>query len=408
VASVPEPRERLSLRLRRLLDQALRVGALATAFGRAVAALAVVSWVVAWRLHWVEFGTVAAGCVLALAIASLFMLGRDRIAVSIELEPARVVAGQTAGASIEATNDTGRRILPFRLEAPAGALIVQSDVPSLKVGEAHREQFALPTSRRGVIRIGPVSSVRGDALGLMRREVAWTGSTDLFVHPQTVPLSGIASGWIRDLEGLSTNDISASDVELHTLREYQPGDDRRHVHWRTSVRVGALMVRQFIDTRRWHLAIVISTARREYRTADEFELAVSVAASLGARALRDRQAVSCVAGPHNVPALNASMLLDGLAGVELGSASESVAETAISSQEHFRDVSVVALVTGSRADVPVLRLAAKQFAPGVRVVSIRAHLGAPSSRRPAGSTTTVLDVGQLDDLERLLNSAGGL
>lgn len=407
MALISEPRERIPRRLRRTLDQPLRIGALATPFGRAVAALALVSWAIAWRLHWVEFGAVAAGCVLALAIASLFMLGRDRIAVSIGLEPPRVIAGQTAGASIEATNDTGRRVLPFRLEAPAGALIVQCDVPSLRIGAAHREEFALPTSRRGVIRIGPVSSVRGDPLGLMRREVAWTGSTDLFVHPRTVPLSGIASGWIRDLEGLSTNDLSASDVELHTLREYQPGDDRRHVHWRTSVRVGALMVRQFIDTRRWHLAIVISTARREYRSEDEFELAVSVAASLGARALRDRQAVSCVAGPHNLPAINASLLLDGLAGVELVNASENVAETAISSQEHFRDASVVAVVTGSRADLPVLRLAAEQFPPGVRVVSIRARLGAASSRRPAGSTT-VLDVGELDDLERLLNSAGGL
>jgi hypothetical protein len=101
------------------------------------------------------------------------------------------------------------------------------------------------------------------------------------------------------------------------------------------------------------------------------------------------------------------LLLDGLAGVELVNAATSVAETAISSQEHFRDASVVAVVTGSRAEVPVLRLAGEQFAPGVRVVSIRAHLGAASSRRPAGNTT-VLDVGHLDDLERLLNSAGGV
>jgi uncharacterized protein (DUF58 family) len=344
--------------------------------------------------------------VLALAIAALFMLGRDRIAVTIGLEPARVTAGQTAGASIEATNDTGRRILPFRLEAPAGALIVQSDVPSLRDGGVHRDEFALPTSRRGVIRIGPVSSVRGDPLGLMRREVAWTESTDLFVHPRTVALSGIASGWIRDLEGLSTNDLSASDVELHTLREYEPGDDRRHVHWRTSVRVGTLMVRQFIDTRRWHLGVVLSTARHEYASSDEFELAVSVAGSLGARALHDRQSVSCVAGPHDVPALNATSLLDGLAGVELAGGSQTIADAAIASRGLFRDASVIALVTGSRANVPVLRLASQQFPTGMRVVSIRAHLGSASSYRPA-RVTTVLDVGRLDDLERLLGSARG-
>ena len=393
--------------LRRALDLVSRVGALTTTFGRAVAALALASWAVAWRLHWVEFGAVAAGCVFAIAIASVFMLGRDRIAVTIGLEPTRVSVGQTAGASIETTNVTGRRILPFRLEAPAGALIVQSDVPSLRVHGMHREEFAIPTSRRGVIRVGPVSSVRGDPLGLMRREVAWTESTDLFVHPSTVPLSGIASGWIRDLEGISTNDLSTSDVELHTLREYEPGDDRRHVHWRTSVRVGTLMVRQFIDTRRWHLAVVIGTARREYAHDDEFELAVSLAASLGVRALRDGQSVSCVAGPHDVAALHATLLLDGLSGVEMVNASQTVADTAIASRRYVRDASVIAVVTGSRADVPVLRRAAEQFPRGMRVLSIRARLGAASTYRPAG-LTTVLDVGRLDDLERLLSAAGGL
>jgi uncharacterized protein (DUF58 family) len=405
VATVPVDRARIP-QWRRAVDVPLRAVALVTPFGRAVAALALVAWVVAWRLHWVEFGAVAAGCVLAIAIASFFMLGRDRFAVTIAVEPPRVVAGQTAGASIEATNDTGRRILPFRLEAPAGALIVQSDVPSLRSGGVHREEFALPTSRRGVIRIGPVSSVRGDPLGLMRREVAWTESTDLFVHPRTVALSGIASGWIRDLEGLSTNDLSASDVELHTLREYEPGDDRRHVHWRTSVRVGTLMVRQFIDTRRWHLGVVLSTARHEYASSDEFELAVSVAASLGVRALHDRQSVSCVAGPHDVAALSATSLLDGLSGVELAGGSQTIADAAIASRGLFRDASVIALVTGSRANVPVLRLASQQFPTGMRVVSIRARLGGASSYRPA-RVTTVLDVARLDDLERLLSSARG-
>ena len=407
MAVIPPRRARIPEPVRRAVDLASRVGALATPFGRAVGALGVLSWVVAWRLHWVEFGAVAAGCVLALAIASVFMLGRDRIAVTIGLEPARVTVGQTAGASIEATNDTGRRILPFRLEAPAGAMTVQSDVPSLGVGGVHREDFAIPTSRRGVVRVGPVSLVRGDPLGLMRREVARTESTELFVHPRTVPLNGIASGWIRDLEGLSTNDLSASDVELHTLREYEPGDDRRHVHWRTSVRVGTLMVRQFIDTRRWHLAVVLSTARREYANAAEFELAVSVAASLGAGALRDRQAVSCVAGPNQLPALSATMLLDGLAGVDVVGGQQTVADTAIASRGHMRSASVIALVTGSRATVPMLRLATQQFPSGMRVVSIRARAGKASSYRPAG-LTTVLDVGRLDDLSRLLSSAGGL
>jgi len=399
--------DRVPLPARRVLDVPRRVIALVTPFGRAVALFGVASWFIAWRLAWVEFAAIAAGCVIGLAIASLFMVGRDQIAVTIELEPARVVVGQTAGGRIEAVNSTGRRILPFRLEAPVGRAAVRADVPSLPAGGTHREEFVIPTSRRAVIPVGPVSSVRGDPLALMRREVAWTRSTDLFVHPLTVSLSGLASGWIRDLEGLTTNDLSVSDVELHTLREYEPGDDRRHIHARTSARIGTLMVRQFIDTRRSHLAVVLCTAGDEYASDDEFELAVSTAGSLGARALRDRQSLSCVAGGRGLSSTSATALLDGLAGVELGGAPRSVADTVIGSRRHVSEATVVALVTGSLAEVPLLRLAAEQFPSGMRVMSLRACPNRDSSYRPAG-VTTVLDVGRLDNLEQLLRSAGGL
>ena len=50
-----------------------------------------------------------------------------------------------------------------------------------------------------------------------------------------------------------------SDLAFHALREYQPGDDRRYVHWRSSAKHGRLLVRQFLDTRRSHLAVVVDT-----------------------------------------------------------------------------------------------------------------------------------------------------
>ena len=48
-----------------------------------------------------------------------------------------------------------------------------------------------------------------------------------------------------------------SDLAFHALREYQPGDDRRYIHWRSSAKAGRLLVRQFLDTRRSHLSIVV-------------------------------------------------------------------------------------------------------------------------------------------------------
>jgi len=110
------------------------------------------------------------------------------------------------------------------------------------------------------------------------------------------------------------------------------------------------------------------------------------------------------------PALELDVLRLGEAADDVGAVlercHECVAEQGRELREE-RDASVVAVVTGSRASIPVLRLAAEQFPTGMRVVSIRARLDVGSSYRPAGMTT-VVDVGRLDDLERLLSSAGGL
>ena len=82
---------------------------------------------------------------------------------------------------------------------------------------------------------------------------------------------------------MPTTDLSSADVSFHALRDYVPGDDRRHIHWKTTARTNKLMVRQFEETRRAHLAISLSINTEEYASEDEFELAISAAASIGRR-----------------------------------------------------------------------------------------------------------------------------
>jgi len=79
--------------------------------------------------------------------------------------------------------------------------------------------------------------------------------------------------------------VRGKGIEFQEIREYVPGDDRRHVHWRTSARIGSLRVRQYVDPRRSHLAVVLSTAIGEFTNDEEFELAVSIAgATMGSLA----------------------------------------------------------------------------------------------------------------------------
>ena len=87
------------------------------------------------------------------------------------------------------------------------------------------------------------------------------------MRPPMVPLDALGAGLLRDLEGVATDAVSQSDLAFHALREYAPGDDLRHVHWRSSAKAMAsggesqLLVRQYLDTRRSHATIVVDDAR---------------------------------------------------------------------------------------------------------------------------------------------------
>jgi uncharacterized protein (DUF58 family) len=375
-----------------------------TLLGRTVLALSVVAWVLGWWLGWNEYMLVAAGCLIATVAAVLFTLGRSSLDVGLELEPARLVVGEQAVGRILVTNGSGRMFLPVAMEAPVGKGVARVEVPALAAGRSFEQVFVIPTAQRAVVVVGPVSSVRGDPLGLARRVVTLTGPSRLFVHPRTVPVGGVTAGWIRDLEGRATNDLSNSDVAFHALREYVPGDDRRHVHWRTTARLGGrLMVRQFVDTRRSHLGLVLSASAPEYASAEEFELAVSAVGSMGRSALRDRQAATCTVGEAILPTHRDQRFLDGLADVHSSGTGRSLQHVAAKSRQVMRQASVVFLVTGGVPTIGQVNAAADRFPASVRVLALRCSVGA----KPAvvsTAKTTVLDMGRLEDLPALIGS----
>jgi uncharacterized protein (DUF58 family) len=372
-----------------------------TPLGRAVLGIGLVAWLVAVLSGWQEFAVVAGVCLVGVALSFLFTFGRTQLEARTVLNPKRVVAGDTAVAELNVTNTARRRMLPVRLEIPVGGAVATVHVPTLAAGEGFEEVLIIPTQRRGVLQIGPTRSVRGDPLAMMRREVTWAEAEELFVHPPTTSLQGVSSGWLRDLEGQPTNDRSPSDVAFHTLREYVPGDDRRHVHWRTSARINKLMVRQFIDNRRSHLGIVIDTNPASYASEDEFELAVSMAASLGLRAIREGQEMSCVAGASGVASHSGPNLLDGLARIELGVPTISLQETTMRAAPLLSSASIVALVTGSAIASSDFPLAARRFGVDVRMLALRADLAAePSFVRSPQMITLV--AGSLDSFTRVM------
>ena len=370
--------------------------------GWLVLAAAAVSLVLAWAFGWIEFAFLGFTLLAAVVIAVAFVFGRMSFRVDIELQPSRVVAGERALGRLLITNAGTRVSAPSRIELPVGAGLAELVVPGMPPEGEHEELFAVPTNRRAVIVAGPAVSVRGDQLGLLRRIVRWTDPVELFVHPVTVRLQPSAAGLIRDLEGEITKTITNNDISFHALRAYEPGDALRNVHWRTSARTGQLMVRQFEETRRSQLTIVHSTERAAYASDDEFELAISITASIGVQVVRDGTSMSIVSERMPLSTSTPVALLDDSSRlVETSGDYANLRDFARDSTKRLPAPSVVMIVGGSSVPLADFRAAESVFALDTQTIGFRAKFGAPS-RIAKVSGLTVVTIGQIGDLPRVM------
>lgn len=146
-------------------------------------------------------------------------------------------------------------------------------------------------------------------------------------------------------------------------------------------------------------------------------MAVSVAGSLGARAIADGRDVAVVASavsrPGTIPArpvehlasLSPVRLLDDLCRVDPSSTALRLADVVRFASEGVAGVSLVFLVCGSTATASSLSAAAAALPPGVAIVAVVCDPEIVPSMRRIGDLT-VVTIGFLDDLSKSLLRAG--
>jgi len=198
------------------------------------------------------------------------------------------------------------------------------------------------------------------------------------------------------------------------VREYANGDAQRHIHWKSTAKTGVLMVRQFEETRRSTISLVLDLDATSYGSPEEFEMAVSVIGSLGVRALRDgRDARAVVSGEvpefakatvrtlRQLKVTSPRTLLDQLSGVESSTAVADIAAITRMVNETTSDTSLAFLVTGSQAPLARLQAASHAFPIDVAVAAVVCNPEEEPSIRAMGRTR-VLTLGVLGDLRQLL------
>jgi uncharacterized protein (DUF58 family) len=309
-----KPRRRRRAATASIAKPASRVANLALAVpvtGRGVglAAAAVALLAAGWVWGYPELAAVGAAAALACVAAASVIAAKPRLDVERGVTPDRVSVGHTATVALTVTN-TGRwravnaRAVdaygtPVRAGSQAGPAALVSRKPAsstghetrrvsvplarLRPGKSAGASYTIQADRRGVVDAGPLSIGKRDLLGLAATAGNFGPTARLWVHPRLHQLGRTPDGLARSLEG-TADKVEQGSMTFHALREYVIGDELRHVHWRTSARIGKLMVKEHLDTSLPTVAIAIDDRAEAWPAASQpsepFEAACEAAYSI--------------------------------------------------------------------------------------------------------------------------------
>lgn len=228
---------------------------------------------------WVSFDLLGIGLLAVVLLGLLAVARPSPLAIDREIQPPRVPKGSPAIAFLTFAN-RGRRTVPASVATqPFGTVRVRTVIPRLRGGERGTRAYRLPTTRRGIFDVEPVEVSRRDPFEFFRLSRRYGRVERIWVYPRIVPLRALPTGQLRILEGPSSDLSPQGSITFHRLREYQPGDDLRLVHWRSSARTGTLVVKHNVDTSQPYTVVLFDQRPRRYTEAT-FEQAVDVTASV--------------------------------------------------------------------------------------------------------------------------------
>lgn len=174
----------------------------------------------------------------------------------------------------------GREECPF---APPADRLQPLFIPALWQNRPVRLSYQTTCDRRGRYVFSPLALYSQGAFGLFRTRRQVSAPGDILIYPSYHPFRRFRSFERRELAERQTASLGSGTQVIGT-REYRPGDPLRHVHWRSTARLGSLVVKEFSDDEQATLTVVLDLAadgnigEGKYAT---FETAVRIAASLG-------------------------------------------------------------------------------------------------------------------------------
>jgi uncharacterized protein (DUF58 family) len=302
---------------------------------------------------------------------------RAGLRIGHAVSPARVVVGDPAEVRLVLGNPQALGTGPLRItETVPGGRPLRFSVAGVRGRQRRTVAYPLPQLRRGRYTVGPTTVIASDPFGLVTADTRSTDTAQLVVQPKTVTLAPLTlpMAW-RDGAATLSHSVGSGGSDDASVREFRDGDDLRKIHWRSTAKTGALMVRQ--EERPWHggTLVLLDTRALAYPMLahlqsheDEspaLEWAISAAASIGCHLAQRGRRVTVVTGSGQVAHDEVTPILDMLAETTPALRSD-VQPLAAALTGLGRDASVFALL-GAAPHAPISELLNRPQLPGASV-----------------------------------------
>jgi uncharacterized protein (DUF58 family) len=347
---------------------------------------------------------------LSIPLAAALVVYRSRVRISNRrsAEPSRGCAGEAVTIHLAVTNRSLMR---------TGALMLEDQLPAQLSGRARfvvaglggREvrtvSYRLPALPRGRYVAGPLRIRLADPFQMIDITRSFTATTPFVITPVVDALPSVEPPRSYDIgDNAGSHSIGTHGADDASTREYRIGDDLRKIHWRSTARTGALMVRQeerpwqgqstlLLDTR--SAAHVAGPPRRDEdghadpRRTSSLEWAISAVASIGTHLLfagREVGLIDDLARPERQYVADAGRLGDHLAELRSEPAAD-LSSLAGLARSAARDSALVAVL--GLLDATSLRILADAHPRGAAIpafallLDVQTWLPPPASGVPA-------------------------
>jgi uncharacterized protein (DUF58 family) len=167
---------------------------------------------------------------------------------------------------------------------------------SLRWYERVRRRYRITAEHRGAFEFGPALLSSGDIFGFQLRLSEVPSRQVVLVYPRIVPVPRLHIRAARPGGELrSERRVVEDPLALAGVRDYQPGDSLRHIHWKSTARQGQLQTKLFEPGANQQLILCLNGQTLEHAyegiIAEYFETVVVIGASLANAALEARYPV---------------------------------------------------------------------------------------------------------------------